>query len=207
MYKYSTDRLALLCWVLCYTEAEALIVGGYLLVGDVPVGEAGAAGGSGSTLLGGVPSFQQSSVWRLYRWECLCSSSGSTALIRSLSWSQTTTSRDVSWLGCSGGIGFCCWLRAGFGSSLLQAAVTAAKPVSPNVNSASRRLRTFTSPAPVGLSGRFGTIAMILQSPPSGLAACSLYATHLAFIIIIITIYFYSKIIKWCSSKKTNTPP
>ena len=48
--------------MLCYTEAEALIVGGYLLVGDVPVGEAGAAGGSGSTLLGGVPSFQQSLV-------------------------------------------------------------------------------------------------------------------------------------------------
>lgn len=154
----------------------------YLPADGVFVGEAGAAGGSGSTLLG-APSSQQSSVWRLYRWGSLCASLGSTTLISPFFRSQVTTPWDVSWLGCSGGIGFCCWLRAGFGLLALQAAVTAAKPVSPNVNSASRRLRTFTSPAPVGLSGRFGTIAMILQSPPSGLAACSLSATHLAFII------------------------
>lgn len=173
------------------------------------VGEAGAAGGSGSTLLGGVPFFQQSSVWRLYRWGCSCSSSGSTALIRSLSWSQTTTSRDVSWLGYPGGIGFCRCSRAGFGVSLLQAAVTANKPVNPNipsVPSAPRRLTLSPFLVPVRTSGPFEPVAMMFQSPPSGLAACSLYATHLAFIISI-TIHFYSKIIKWCSSKKTNTPP
>ena len=171
------------------------------------VGEAGAAGGSGSTLLGGVPFFQQSSVWRLYRWGCSCSSSGSTALIRSLSWSQTTTSRDVSWLGCSGGIGSLGCLRGSFWLSLLQAAVTANKPVSPNVVSASRRLTLSPPLVPVRPSGTFEPVAIMFQSPPSGLAACSLYATHLAFIIISITIYFYSKIIKWCSSKKQILRP
>ena len=171
-------------------------------MGDVPVGEAGAAGGSGSTLLGGVPSFQQSSVLRLYRWECLCSSSGPTALIRSLSWSQTTTYWDVS----SGGIG----LRAGSGLSALQAVATANKPVNPNIPSAPSALRRLIpSPlVPVRPSGPFEPVAIMFQFPPPGLAACSLYATHLAFIIIIsITIYFYSKIIKWCSSKKQIPRP
>lgn len=164
-------------------------------MGDVPVGEAGAAGGSGSTLLGGAPSSQQSSVRRLYRWGSLCVSSGPTTLISPLFRSQTTTSRDVSWLGCSGGIGFCCCSCGRSGLLVLQAAVTAAKPVSPNVNSALRRL--IPSPlVPVRTSGPFELVTMKLQFPPPGLAACSLYATHLAFIIISITIYFYSKIIK-----------
>ena len=170
------------------------------------VGEAGAAGGSGSTLLG-APSSQQSSVWRLYRWGSLCASLGSTTLISPFFRSQVTTPWDVSWLGCSGGIGFCCWLRAGFGSSLLQAAVTANRPVSPNVVSASRRLTLSPPLVPVRPSGTFEPVAIMFQSPPSGLAACSLYATHLAFIIISITIYFYSKIIKWCSSKKQILRP
>ena len=173
----------------------------YLPADGVFVGEAGAAGGSGSTLLGGAPSSQQSSVWRLYRLESLCVSSGSTTLISPFFRSQVTTPWDVSWLGRSGGIG----LRAGFGLSALQAAVTADKPVNPKVFSALRRL--IPSPlVPVRTSGSFEPVAMILQSPPSGLAACSLYVTHLVFIIGI-TIHFYSKIIKWCSSKKTNTPP
>lgn len=167
------------------------------------VGEADVAGGSGSTLLGGVPSFQQSSVLRLYRLESLCASSGSTTLISPFFRSQVTTPWDVSWLGCSGGIG----LRAGFGLSLLQAVATADKPVSPNVNSASRRLTPFLPLVSVRPSGPFEPVAMMLQSPPSGLAACSLDATRLAFIIISITIYFYSKIIKWCSSKKQIPRP
>lgn len=41
----------------------------------------------------------------------------------------------------------------------------------------------------------------MLQSPPSGLAACSLYAAHLLFIISI-TIYFYSEIIKLLRQNK-----
>ena len=172
------------------------------------VGEAGAAGGSGSTLLGAPPSWQ-SSGWRLYRWGCLRNSSGPTTLISPLSWSQTTTPWGVPWLGYPGGIGFCRCSRAGFGVSLLQAAVTANKPVNPNIPSAPsapRRLTLSPSLVPVRTSGPFEPVAMMFQSPPSGLAACSLYAAHLLFIISI-TIYFYSKIIKWCSSKKTNTPP
>ena len=174
------------------------------------VGEAGAAGGSGSTLLGGAPSSQQSSVLRLYRWECSCSSLGSTTLISPFFRSQVTTPWDVSWLGswlgslC--GIGSYCCSCGSSGLLVLQAAVTAAKPVNPKVFSALRRL--IPSPlVPVRTSGSFELVTMKLQFPPPGLAACSLYATHLAFIIISITIYFYSKIIKWCSSKKTNTPP
>ena len=83
---------------------------------------------------------------------------------------------------------------------MLQAAVTAAKPVSPNVNSASRRL--IPSPlVPVRTSGPFELVAMKLQFPPPGLAACSLYAAHLLFIISI-TIYFYSEIIKLLRQNK-----
>ena len=173
------------------------------------VGEAGAAGGSGSTLLGGVASSQQSSVLRLYRWGFFCASLGSTTLISPFFRSQVTTPWDVSWLGSLCGIGSPCCSCGSSGLLVLQAAVTANKPVNPNIPSAPSALRRLIpSPlVPVRPSGPFEPVAIMFQSPPSGLAACSLYATHLAFITISITIYFYSKIIKWCSSKKQIPRP
>ena len=68
---------------------------------------------------------------------------------------------------------------------MLQAAVTANRPVSPNVPSAPSALRRLIPYplVPVRTSGPFELVTMKLQFPPPGLAACSLSATHLAFII------------------------
>ena len=154
----------------------------YLPADGVFVGEAGAAGGSGSTLLGAPPSWQ-SSGWRLYRLESLCASLGSTTLISPFFRSQVTTPWDVSWLGSLCGIGSPCCSCGSSGLLVLQAAVTANRPVSPKVISASRRLTLSPSLVPVRTSGPFELVTMKLQFPPPGLAACSLSATHLAFII------------------------
>ena len=56
-------------------------------MGDVPVGEADAAGISGSTFFG-PPSFSQSSGWVLYRRGCFRNSSESTTLISSFFYSE-----------------------------------------------------------------------------------------------------------------------
>ena len=71
-----------------------------------------------------------------------------------------------------------------------QAASVANAPVNPAIFNILQR-STFLSSRPLS---RFGLFTIKLQSPPSGLVAYDVYATHLAFVVIII--HLYGEIIK-----------